>query len=344
MSGGERRDAANGPATRPAGGWRLGIEPADRVVLGYAAFVAAVVLWSRPPRWPLLVLAQLALIGGVVFVGWRAQRSPTAGWRFLHRWYPVMLLLVLYPQAGALRHLLVARGFDPLVLRWEDALFPGRWWSALPPRLPLAASEAVHAAYFSYYVLLFLPALLAERRARRQVGEYVGVLIFTLLLHFAASFLFPVDGPPRAHAAAAAPGAFGGLVALAYRLFDRGGLAFPSTHVAATVVAAWYSARFYPDRRWLYALWAASITASTVLGSFHYTIDAAAGLLSGAACAAIGAFAAIVVQPPEVSSEKCRAGFEREAPAAQSRRPARPRPPGPGSGRSARTSRGRGRS
>jgi membrane-associated phospholipid phosphatase len=276
MSGGEREDAA------------APLAPADRVVLAYAALVLALVLWSRPPRWPLLALAQLALLAAVGLVARRARRPAPGAWRFVHRWYPVMLLLVLYPQAGALRHLLVASDFDAMVLRWEDALFPGRWWATVPPRLSLAGREAVYAAYFSYYLLLFLPALLAQRRARTRVDEYVGVLTFTLLLHFAASFVFPVGGPLLERAATPARGLFGALVALAYRFFDRGGLAFPSTHVAAAVVAAWYGARLYPGRRWLYALWAAAITASTVLGAFHYTVDAAAGLLTGGACLAAG--------------------------------------------------------
>ncbi len=289
MSGGEREPATvDEPSATALPERRLRLAPADRVVLAYGIFVLALVLWSRPARWPLLALAQMTLVAAVPLLARRARRSAAGVWSFLHRWYPVMLLLVLYPQAGALRHLLVARDLDPLVLRWEDALFPGRWWATLPPRLSLAAREVVHAAYFSYYLLLFLPALLAWRRARALVAEYVSVLTFTLLLHFAASFLFPVGGPPLEHAASAGGGPFGVLVTLAYRFFDRGGLAFPSTHVAAAVVAAWYGARLYPGRRGLYALWAAAITASTVLGAFHYTIDAAAGLLTGGACLAAG--------------------------------------------------------
>jgi membrane-associated phospholipid phosphatase len=225
-------------------------------------------------------------VAGVVLLAGRGQFATASGWRFLHRWYPLLLLLVLYPQAGALRHLLVDADLDPVVLRWEDALFPGRWWSS-SARLGTAAREVVLAAYFSYYLVLFLPALRAARRVPRKVAAYVSVVTFTLLLHFAASYLFPVAGP-QGQAELAGEGVFGRLVGLAYRLFDRGGLAFPSTHVAATVVACWYAASFDPGRRWLYALWGAAITASTVLGAFHYTIDAVAGFMSGALCLVAG--------------------------------------------------------
>lgn len=286
MTGSEAPPADRIPAPQGAERVLAKLAPADRVVLAYGALVLAIVLWRQPARWPLVALGQTALLAGVVLLTARGPGAKAAGWRFLHRWYPVMLLLVLYPQAGALRHLLVDGDLDPLVLRWEDALFPGRWW-ATSARLPPAAREAVLAAYFSYYLLLFVPALGAARRAPRRVAEYVSVVTFTLLLHFAASFLFPVAGP-QGHAGLAAEGVFGRLVGFAYLLFDRGGLAFPSTHVAATVVACWYAGTFYPSRRWLYVLWAAAITASTVLGAFHYTIDAAAGLVTGAVCTALG--------------------------------------------------------
>jgi membrane-associated phospholipid phosphatase len=64
--------------------------------------------------------------------------------------------------------------------------------------------------------------------------------------------------------------------------FDRGGLAFPSTHVVAAMLAAFFAGRrFFPRAAWAYALWFAAIAASTVVCGYHYPIDVAAGLVTG---------------------------------------------------------------
>ncbi len=276
-----------------SGGQRVGptaLGAADRVVLAYTAWVGLLVLLRRPPAWPLLVLAHAAVLVAVPALA-RAARLARRGspWKLAHRWYPVALLLALYPEAGALRHLLVPHDLDPLVARWDGLLFPGRWWLELPPLLSPLLRETVHAAYLSYYLLLFLPALLAERRRPALVAEQVGVLTLAMLSHFAASFLFPVSGPlawrPRL---VPSRGLFTTAVEHAYRAFDRGGLAFPSTHAAAAVVAATYGTRLYPRARWLYLAWVLAIAASTVLGAFHYPVDSLAGLATGGLFAVVG--------------------------------------------------------
>jgi len=115
----------------------------------------------------------------------------------------------------------------------------------------------------------------------------VFALTLTLLGHYALDFVFPVSGP--------APGAQAGrgtlfvpLMRSVYFAFDRGGLAFPSTHVAAALVAAWFAARrFFERGAPAYALWVAALSISTVVCGYHYPIDVVAGLASGALCLVI---------------------------------------------------------
>ena len=72
--------------------------------------------------------------------------------------------------------------------------------------------------------------------------------------------------------------------------FDRGGLAFPSTHVVASMVCAWFAGRVFFPRAWpAYALWFTAIAASTVVCGYHYPIDVLAGLLSGGLFVALAA-------------------------------------------------------
>jgi membrane-associated phospholipid phosphatase len=265
--------------------------PADRLLAGYGIAVAALV--ALAPRAatgldPGGRLGYLALHLGVaattLALALRDRGAATPALGFLHRWFPVLALPWLYGAAGALRHLVVARDLDPWVARWDAALFPGSWYLA-GARLPEFAIEALHALYFSYYLLLFVPALLAERRRPAEVGRYVFALTATMVPHYALDFLLPVAGPLAARAGLAGRGlVFGPALDAIYRAFDRGGLAFPSTHVAASLVAAWFAARFYPRRRAAFALWFGGIAVSTVLCAYHYPIDVLAGLASGALC------------------------------------------------------------
>jgi len=210
------------------------------------------------------------------------------GWRWLHRWLPVIALPWLYDAAGRLRHLLIARDLDAWIAGADAHLFPGRWY-LVSTHWPIPALEIAHAVYFSYYLLLFVPALAADRRQRREVDRYLRALTATLLAHYVLNFLLPVAGP-LAERTGGMPGGtlFLPLMNAIYFAFDHGGLAFPSTHVAASVVAGWFAGRrFFPNAALGYALWVAAIAVSTVVCGYHYPIDAVAGLVTGSAGLAI---------------------------------------------------------
>jgi membrane-associated phospholipid phosphatase len=189
-----------------------------------------------------------------------------------------------------MRHLVVVGDLDPLVEAWDGALFPGHWHLA-GAGLPLPLVELAHAAYFSYYLILFVPALAAGRERAREVDRYLFWLTAAMLAHYAANLFFPVAGPLAAREAAMPQGVlFVPLMNGFYGGFDRGGLAFPSTHVVAAMVAAWFAGRvFFPRATWAYAAWFAAIAASTVLCGYHHPIDVLAGLITGSLFVALAA-------------------------------------------------------
>lgn len=210
--------------------------------------------------------------------------------RLAHRWLPVIALAWLYGWAGEMRDLVVHRDLDPMLERWDEALFPGHW-HALGARLPLPLIELAHAAYFSYYLILFVPALAAGRGLAREVDRYLFWLTAAMLSHYAANLFFPVAGPLAMRAATMPDGVlFVPLMDAIYGRFDRGGLAFPSTHVVASLISAWFAGRvFFPRAAWAYALWFVAIALSTVVCGYHYPVDVAAGLVTGSLTVALAA-------------------------------------------------------
>ena len=164
--------------------------------------------------------------------------------RAIREIYPLLLLLGLYGELDVLNGSGAVLVHDPLVQRWELAVFgmqvSREWWQREPSRF---WSTVLHAAYFSYYF--------DRRRPRRSTSRcgatwpslrrFVLVLMTTFVLCYLVFIFFPVAGPyyefPRP-----APGSpTTSSARLVYDTLAKGssyGAAFPSSHVAATVAAA----------------------------------------------------------------------------------------------------------
>lgn len=265
----------------------------DWTLAAYGAGVALLLTLDGAALGPrrLELAAGHALVVALALALAAADRGEEGSFfRFAHRWLPVVALAWLYGWAGEMRGLVLGGDLDPMVERWDEAIFPGHWhaWGA---RLPLPLIELAHAVYFSYYLLLFVPALAAGRRAAREVDRFLFWLTAAMLAHYAANLVFPVAGPLAARAATMPAGVvFVPLMDALYGRFDRGGLAFPSTHVVASMVCAWFAGRvFFPRAATAYALWFAAIAASTVVCGYHYPVDVVAGLVSGGLFVALAA-------------------------------------------------------
>jgi len=270
---------------------RLGLNRTDWAVLVYNAAILALVVFARQriPDWSIRFLVHLLLAGVIVALARLDLRAQGAGAsRVAHVLYPLALSAYLYPEVGLLRNTLVLHDLDPLVEHWDELLLGGGWhlWGAR--HLPVALLDLAHAVYFSYYVLILAPALIAYRRVPRLVAGYVEAITICMGAHYLLAIAFPVSGPGALRATEMpSGGVFLPIMQGVYRAFDRGGMAFPSTHVAAALLAAFWAGRFYPRRRLAFALWAAAIVPTTVLCLYHYAIDIVAGILTGALAIAL---------------------------------------------------------
>jgi len=262
----------------------------ERAIRLAGAILAAFLVASSLPMWrwaaanqdrtpPLLHAAALALSLLVLALGTRAPR-------LVRDWLPLALGPYLYIE---LRWLIEGAGrphSDAMVLAWERALMGGDPSSTWAPAWPnQVLSEVLHLCYASYYALVLVPPMLLYVRGRRP--DFAQTLL-ALAIVYAACFItyigFPVDGPRYLLGAAAAPE--GPIRSMVLHLLAEGssrGTAFPSSHVAASVVASLCALR--ADRRvgWPVALLTAGLTLGTVYGGFHYVVDALAGIVAGLA-------------------------------------------------------------
>jgi len=264
-----------------------GLTPLDRLTIAYIAVptLALVLSFRNGPirHWPLLLVAHLLVVTCVLLAP-RARAAGPVG-RFIGEWYPLLLVAGLYGEIGIFT---LHRGVvhDPVVQALELRLFgtqPSMAWIRTMPNVAL--SWVLHLCYLAYYgVLVGAPLGLWVTGRRDAARDTIFAIMLTFYLHYVVFLFYPVAGPryffPLADNAATAIWP----AQVTQRLLngaDSWGAAFPSSHVAATVVAtgmAWLGWRALGLGLLPVAV---GLTLGVVYGQFHYGIDALTGALVG---------------------------------------------------------------
>jgi membrane-associated phospholipid phosphatase len=240
------------------------------------------------------VAEALATFGGLLMTGIAASLSQPARplGRFVQAAWPVAWWPVLYPQAVAVIELDRSRFLDPVLFRIDAALFGWSGGVPSPTLLGGPLEELANAFYVSYYVGIPLGFLLIWRRSVPHAVRYGSAILVAfatcavLWLAFPSGGLHPSGGPTTP--------AWGPFTAFARQVYETNphyAAAFPSSHVALAFAAA--SAMLRVDRKALWAIvWAVGVALATVIGQYHYTVDAVGGAVVGAWAAAV-AFAGV---------------------------------------------------
>jgi membrane-associated phospholipid phosphatase len=276
--------------TRAARFWSR-CSPLDRWTLGYGvvASIALASRWSLPLPHPALLVAGHVLLFAIVCLAVTLRgRRPGA---FLAEFYPVIIVTGLYTEVGILNG---TRGLshDALVQSWDMALFgrqPSLDWIRSHPWPPMSA--VLHLAYMSYYVIVPGAPLGLWLSGRRDAAlETLLRIMATFYVCYTIFLLFPVAGPrylfPMADnaATAVAPAQW---VHSILRSGSAWGTAFPSSHVAVSLVAALSALLAWPALGGPLLVLTILLAMGTVYGQFHYGIDALAGAVVGMAMLAV---------------------------------------------------------
>jgi PAP2 superfamily len=275
------------------------LRPVDLLLLGYLGVVSVVAAGrlDRVPECWWLLLAHALFVMLLVLL-----TRPDLGTfgRAVREVYPLLLLVGLYSELDVLNGSGSVAVHDALVQRWELAVFGSQvsleWWQRMPSPF---WSTVLHAAYFSYYIILIAPAFyFALRRDLSALRYFVLVVMATFVVCYLVFIFFPVAGPYYEFPRPAAWFTDNVFARLVYHTLATGssyGAAFPSSHVAATVAAAIASA--HGSRRLGLALVIPTVllTVGVVYCQMHYGVDALAGLATGA----VVALALRGYRPPE---------------------------------------------
>ena len=260
----------------------------DRIGRGIALALAVYLVLVTWPIWRfaqssgemLPLIAHLAILGYTLLL----LAAPLRARRVALDWLVLTIGPVMYVE---LRWIIAGVGAphrDAWAIAWEQALFPANPSATLAPRFAtVALSEALHLAYAAYYLLVYLPPIALYLRGRRD--DFVATVLALTIVYgvcFITYALLPVDGPRYLVGPAAAPD--GPIRSFVLALLDQGssrGTAFPSSHVAASVVSSLCALRYQRRVGVAVAIVTVALTIATVYGGFHYAVDALVGVILG---------------------------------------------------------------
>jgi len=286
----------------------------DYATQGYNAAAGLLVLLFHNetiPGWRWLVAAHVLV---AVLIHWliegHARRQAGRGLDFLRHFYPILLYTGFFRETGVINRVFFTEYLDPVVIRWEQALFGCQPSVLFMEKLPyLPVSELFYAAYFSYYIMIAGVGLALFVRARSPFHHYVAVVSFLFYVCYLIYDVVPVIGPrvffrevegyalpavvdllaaTDVYPVAVKAGLFYRIMAWIYEVFESPGAALPSSHVAVALCTVYFSFRYLRGIRYAHLVVALLLCASTVYCRYHYVVDVLAGLLTAALLVPLG--------------------------------------------------------
>lgn len=257
----------------------------DRWTFAYLIVASLALAWhwsQLTPDWQLA----LALVHGLILMllcCMPSVRQQGSIGQFLGYWYPLILILVFYTEVGVL-NLAGGRSFDEPIQKLEDLIFGSQvateWIRSWPNPL---FSWLLHFSYAMYYPIVVGTPMIISRIAGHEAGQRVLLMaLITFYIAYTIFLLTPTAGPlylfPQPDNAATQTST-AIIVAWLLEVGDAWGSAFPSCHVAVTVVLT--VTAFMEDKRVGLALAPLMVllTLATIYGQIHYAVDALAGIL-----------------------------------------------------------------
>src|SRR5689334_10765393 len=143
-------------------------------------------------------------------------------------------------------------------------------------------SWLLHSCYLAYYAILYASPLGLWFSGRRDAARRtIFAVMVTFYVCYVVFLFFPVAGPRYAFDLAHNAATEIWPARATQWLLDRGdswGAAFPSSHVAAAVVAAICALRYWRPLGLALVPLTLGLVLSVVYGQFHYAVDAVSGL------------------------------------------------------------------
>jgi membrane-associated phospholipid phosphatase len=201
----------------------------------------------------------------------------------LSLWYPFILYALLYYQTGLINRVVVPHFLGSHFMNldvWIFGEFPAVFLRGKHGNAFL--DEFFYFFYFSYYVAIAHTGVLLFRKNVKLFESFVFQLSAVFYLCFVIFILLPVEGPiALRNEYFHQGGLFKTMVDFIYTVAEQPGASFPSSHVAAMFLVAWWGSKQFRRLKIPYWLTFVFMSIATVYCMFHYAVDVIGGLLLG---------------------------------------------------------------
>jgi membrane-associated phospholipid phosphatase len=222
----------------------------------------------------------------IVALGRAAAHRDNAFLRFARHWYPLPLYLWLFEELGSFVHAIFPAWFDRVLIEFDynfAGVHPSVWLARYSNP---ALNDFMQFAYLTYFLyLVILPAILYAKRERLAFWT---VMTSTAIAHYSVyviALLFPVESPYHSLAGLQTKDLSGGAMTALTNFIERfgrvHGAAFPSAHVAGSMVAILASWRYCRRLVWICLPFFLCMCVATVYGRYHYIADVLGGVVIG---------------------------------------------------------------
>jgi membrane-associated phospholipid phosphatase len=255
----------------------------DSVLSAYLLFTLVVIL-ARSDRVThalrIFTINACLLILVQVLAAARARGGPAA---VAAEWYPLAFFVVFFEQIGSLVHAFVLGWRDPLLIAADRAIFGVDLTVWIEQYASYWLTEVMQLAYTSYFVITAgVAAYLWVECGRDAFHRLMLASSITYCVCYVIFILFPIESPYHTMRHLQTVELHGGVFTAIIEWIERYGRvhggAFPSAHVAGSVVTLLTARRVAPRL----ALWLTPLVGllmiATVYGRYHYGVDVLAGV------------------------------------------------------------------
>jgi membrane-associated phospholipid phosphatase len=237
----------------------------------------------------LFIAAHVTAIGLLLAL----SRAASGVWLFLRHWFVLAYLPLCYKEVPFIVIALQLPAADTKLAGWDKAMWhidPVFWVSSFQNPGLVELLQVVYTLFIPGVLALGILLWLRRPRAEFRYGTFL--IAATFLISYLGYLVLPARGPRFMPYAGQYP--LHGLwtfTAFQHLLDHMEGAqydCFPSGHVAVVLVGCYLARRISRPTFWIFSLFAALITISTVYLRYHYVIDVIVGMALAIAMIAAG--------------------------------------------------------
>ncbi len=243
-----------------------------------------------------LILVNTGACATLVLLAFGAETSQNKILRFLHDWYPVPAIFLVFKEVHEINGLLGGADWDPVLIAIDRAIFgtdPTVWLGRFASPV---TTEILQIAYASYYfIMLAVGVELFLRKDKSGFTYALFIILYGFFLSYLGYIAFPAVGPRfTLHDFSSLrhelPGLYltDGIRAIldAGESIPRDNMnavlfaqrdAFPSGHTELTLISLALASRYALRSRYVLYVCGTLLIIATVYLRYHYVVDLLGG-------------------------------------------------------------------